>query len=161
LRSPFGVRNVKVYWNDIPVTDAGGNTYFNQFAWNNFSRLELFKGPAGSLYGAGTGGLILLNNLDGRKNGLNLEYLGGSYSTHNILADYSFSNDKQQQVISLAHQQSEGYRVQSAMKRKNASWSSSFKISPTQTLKASVLYTDLWYETPGGLTLNEFNQNPR
>ena len=32
LRSPFGVRNVKVYWNDIPVTDPGGNTYFNQFA---------------------------------------------------------------------------------------------------------------------------------
>ncbi|MFZ1369644.1 MAG: TonB-dependent receptor plug domain-containing protein, partial [Ferruginibacter sp.] len=24
LRSPFGVRNVKVYWNDIPVTDPGG-----------------------------------------------------------------------------------------------------------------------------------------
>ena len=32
LRSPFGVRNIKVYWNDIPVTDPGGNTYFNQFA---------------------------------------------------------------------------------------------------------------------------------
>jgi len=60
LRSPFGVRNVKVYWNDIPVTDPGGNTYFNQFAYNNFSSIEVFKGPAGSLYGAGTGGLILI-----------------------------------------------------------------------------------------------------
>lgn len=29
LRSPFGVRNVKVYWNDIPLTDGGGNTYLN------------------------------------------------------------------------------------------------------------------------------------
>ena len=26
LRSPFGVRNVKVYWNGIPFTDPGGNT---------------------------------------------------------------------------------------------------------------------------------------
>src|SRR5215218_3523225 len=25
LRSPFGVRNVKVYYNDIPYTDPGGN----------------------------------------------------------------------------------------------------------------------------------------
>ncbi|MEP6467653.1 MAG: Plug domain-containing protein, partial [Parafilimonas sp.] len=24
LRSPFGVRNIKIYWNDIPLTDAGG-----------------------------------------------------------------------------------------------------------------------------------------
>ena len=29
IRSPFGVRNVKVYWNGIPFTDAGGNTYLN------------------------------------------------------------------------------------------------------------------------------------
>src|SRR5688572_5488871 len=27
LRSPFGVRNVKLYWNDIPFTDPGGNSY--------------------------------------------------------------------------------------------------------------------------------------
>ena len=41
LRSPFGVRNVKVYWNDIPLTDPGGNTYFNQLAQNNFSIIEI------------------------------------------------------------------------------------------------------------------------
>ena len=46
LRSPFGVRNVKVYWNDIPMTDP------NQFAWNNFSSIEIFKGPPSSMYGA-------------------------------------------------------------------------------------------------------------
>src|SRR5436190_18365713 len=64
LRSPFGVRNVKVYWNDIPITDPGGNTYFNQFAFNNFSSIEIAKGPAGSMYGAGTGGLILMHSFD-------------------------------------------------------------------------------------------------
>ena len=26
IRSPFGVRNVKVYWNELPMTDAGGGT---------------------------------------------------------------------------------------------------------------------------------------
>src|SRR5690606_8155955 len=29
LRSPFGIRNIKVYWNDMSFTDAGGNTYLN------------------------------------------------------------------------------------------------------------------------------------
>src|SRR5437879_5338382 len=29
LRSPFGVRNVKFYWNGLPLTDGGGNTYLN------------------------------------------------------------------------------------------------------------------------------------
>ena len=29
LRAPFGVRNTKVYWNQIPFTDAGNNTYIS------------------------------------------------------------------------------------------------------------------------------------
>ena len=84
LRSPFGVRNVKVYWNNIPVTDPGGNTYFNQFAFNDFSSIEIYKGPAGSLYGAGTGGLILMNNFDQWQPGVSIEYVTGSYNLQNV-----------------------------------------------------------------------------
>src|SRR5882724_11018433 len=53
LRSPFGVRNVKIYFDDIPFTDAGGNTYLNQLSYYNFNSIEVIKGPGGSLYGAG------------------------------------------------------------------------------------------------------------
>src|SRR5574339_1246898 len=50
LRSPFGVRNVKVYYNDIPYTDPGGNTYLNQLGYYNIQSLEIIKGPGSSLY---------------------------------------------------------------------------------------------------------------
>ena len=39
LRSPFGVRNIKVYYNGIPLTDAGGNTYLNLI---DISQLQTF-----------------------------------------------------------------------------------------------------------------------
>src|SRR5690606_17277885 len=55
LRAPFGVRNVKIYYNGIPFTDPGGTSYLNQLGYNNVNSLEIIKGPAGSLYGAGTG----------------------------------------------------------------------------------------------------------
>ena len=48
LRSPFGVRNIKVYWNDIPFTDAGGNTYFNLVDPNSIRQIEILKGPGSS-----------------------------------------------------------------------------------------------------------------
>ena len=86
LRSPFGVRNVKVYWNDIPVSDPGGNTYFNQFAFNNFSSIEIFKGPVSSMYGAGTGGLILLRNTVADRVSLTAEYAEGAYKTKNFFS---------------------------------------------------------------------------
>src|SRR5690554_4426052 len=29
IRSPFGIRNTKIYMDEFPLTDAGGNTYLN------------------------------------------------------------------------------------------------------------------------------------
>src|SRR6187549_2639850 len=63
LRSPFGVRNVKTYYNDIPFTDPGGHTYLNQLGFYNFQSIELIKGPGSSLYGAGTGGVMMINSM--------------------------------------------------------------------------------------------------
>lgn len=162
LRSPFGVRNVKIYWNSIPVSDPGGNTYFNQFAFNNFSNIEVFKGPPGSLYGAGTGGLMLMNTLGGSwRRGLNAEYITGSYGLHNVLVSAKFGSRDSRSLITYAHAEHDGYRNQSAMRRDNASWSSLFKISNKQELRASLLFTDMFYQTPGGLTKAEFDQNPK
>jgi len=62
LRSPFGVRNVKVYYNSLPLTDGGGNTYLNLLALQQINNAEVLKGVAGSMYGAGTGGVVLLMN---------------------------------------------------------------------------------------------------
>lgn len=161
LRSPFGVRNIKVYWNDIPVTDAGGNTYFNQFAWNNFSNIELFKGPASSLYGAGTGGLLLMSSHEGAQKAVQLEYLKGSYDLQHIFASATWGKDDNSNSVTYAHNESDGYRRQSAMRRDNVSWSTRYKLSDRQELTASLLYTDLYYQTPGGLTLAEYENNPR
>jgi iron complex outermembrane recepter protein len=162
IRSPFGVRNVKVYWNGLPITDPGGNTYFNQFAQNNFSGIEIFKGPAGSMYGAGTGGLVWMETTGGFwKRGASIEYMTGSYGLQNIFATIKTGNKNNGSVISYAHNQHDGYREQSAMRRDNFSWSSQMTISNRQQLLASVLFTDLYYQTPGGLTQAEFNNDPK
>lgn len=161
LRSPFGVRNIKVYWNDIPVSDPGGNTYFNQFAWNNFSYLELYRGPAGSLYGAGTGGLILLHNFERWKPGASVEYTAGSYGLHNILASARIGEKNSKHQFTYAHGEADGYRVQTRMRRDNFSWSSQLQSSEKNRLTASILFSDLYYQTPGALTLAEFTNNPK
>lgn len=161
LRSPFGVRNIKVYWNDMPVTDPGGNTYFNQFAWNNFSNISVVKGPAASMYGAGTGGLILLNNFDGAwKPGVSAEYTTGSYNLQNVFATARFGQKENKQQVSYAHNQTDGYRVQTNMRRDNFSWVSNMK-GNRYDLTASLLFTDMYYQTPGALTLAEFTADPK
>ena len=161
LRSPFGVRNVKVYWNDIPITEPGGNTYFNQFAYNNFSYITIMKGPAGSLYGAGTGGLILMNTLDHWQPGATVDYVTGSYNLQNILASFRYGKNENKNQLTYAHTQTDGYRNHTAMRRDNFTWESKLKISDRQELDAAVLFNDMYYETPGALTWNEYNSNAK
>jgi len=169
LRSPFGVRNIKVYWNGIPVTDPGGNTYFNQFAWNNFSNIEIAKGPASSMYGAGTGGLILLDRSGERwRNGFTAEYITGSYNLNNLFvtvragSKYGSSgmNNGTQHTITYAHNETNGYRVHTNMRRDNFSWTGKMAWDK-QILTASVLFTDMYYQTPGALNLAEFTTDPK
>lgn len=162
LRSPFGVRNVKVYWNNIPVTDAGGNTYFNQFAYNNFSSIEIVKGPAGSMYGAGTGGLLLMHSFDNNwQPALSFGYVTGSYGLQNIFASVAFGENNRRNQLTYNHTETDGYRDHTKSKRDNVSFTSQLKFSDRQQLTGSILYNNLFYETPGGLTKTEFLSNPK
>ncbi len=51
LRSPFGVRNIKVYLDDFILSDASGNTYFNVLSPALIKKIELYKGPESGILG--------------------------------------------------------------------------------------------------------------
>lgn len=162
LRSPFGVRNIKIYWNDLPLTDPGGNTYLNQLAFYNFNSIEIIKGPGSSLYGSGSGGVMLINGMpDKWIPGVNASYITGSYSLQNINAQVRLGNYDHRNLLSYTHQSSDGYRDHTNMRRDVVNWQTNIKSSEKQELKASILYGDLYYQTPGGLTQSEYNANPR
>ncbi|HEY1114229.1 MAG TPA: TonB-dependent receptor [Chitinophagaceae bacterium] len=162
LRSPFGVRNVKIYYNDLPFTDPGGHSYLNQLGYYNFNSLEIIKGPGSSLYGAGTGGVLLIEGLgDTEQPGLIAEYSTGSYGLHNIYSDITTGSDRMVSRIGYQHQESDGYRVQSALSRDVFSWTGNFRVGEQRLLKTSFLYGNLFYETPGALTPAEYEANPR
>jgi iron complex outermembrane receptor protein len=162
LRSPFGVRNIKVYFNDIPYTDPGGHTYLNQLGYHNFSSIDIIKGPGSSLYGAGTGGVLLVNSLsDNEQPGVFAEYTAGSFNLQNAYISLTTGTKKWISKTGFQQQQNDGYRSHSALRRNVLSWSSSFQFDSTRQLRASFLYGDLEYETPGALSLSEYEANPR
>ena len=162
LRSPFGVRNVKVYLNDIPFTDPGGNTYITQLAPFNMPSLEIIKGPAGSLYGAGTGGAILIHTQPQNWDpGFTGDYTFGSFNTNTVDGQVRFGDSVNQNTVSYTHQTSDGYRAHTALRRDFVSWESTLKNTGREKLTSYASYGDLYYQTPGGLTLKEFTANPR
>ncbi|HRG78123.1 MAG TPA: TonB-dependent receptor plug domain-containing protein [Cyclobacteriaceae bacterium] len=161
LRSPFGVRNVKVYWNELPVTDAGGNTYLNQFDANSINQIEIIKGPGSSLYGAGTGGVLLLKSpKPENESSLTGSWLGGSYGLRNYQLALNSGNENTGHYVGYQHQQADGYREQTRMVRDQLNSTFRFSISDKEQLETAIFYTDLYYQTPGGLTQAEYDADP-
>ena len=116
LRAPFGVRNVKIYWNDVPFTAPDGTTALNLLDLSNIRTAEVIKGPSGSIYGAGNGGVINLKSPADPKGGLvSAEYGGGSFGLNRSRIAISQQVGKGGFEASLVKQKLDGYREHSAM----------------------------------------------
>lgn len=167
LRSPFGVRNVKVYFDDYIFTDAGGNAYLNLLDAQLIGHAEIIKGPAGSIYGAGTGGAVLLgsaNLLGGIKKDTtagSIMVAGGRFGSFNESLQYQVNRKSWQLHVMQGHAQADGYRNQSALNKDNLMLK--LTMAPGEKMSSELLFllADLRYETPGGLTLAQREANPR
>ena len=163
LRSPFGVRNVKLYYNDIPFTEARGTSPLNLLDPATIGRIEVIKGPAGSVYGAGTGGAVLLSTrrpLPGEERA-QVGFTAGSFG----LRRYSVAAETGSATATLRAQYTrqtlDGYRQNSALRRDVLTLDGEFAPSERRTISVNALYTDLDYQIPGSLTRAQFEQNPR
>jgi len=162
LRSPFGIRNVKFYWNGMPLTDGGGNTYFNLLDLNSVHDIEIIKGPGASLYGAGTGGVVLLNsNVSFNEPRFNYSMVGGSFGLLKFQANGTvYATDKSLLVIGTSYQRADGYRDHTEMSRFSTNLDWKFHLNKRNALSVTLFTTNLFYETPGGLTKSQFKEDP-
>ena len=163
LRSPFGVRDVKIYFDELPLTDAGGNTYLNAIDVNSVRGLEVLKGPDGSLFGANSGGVVLVHPVDRHNDSSyqSLGFSGGSYGLIHQTASVQNHSANNQLNLDEAYQTAAGYRQNSNMDRTYLQAVDKMTFSQKDQLKFIGFYSDLNYETPGGLTLSQFNADPQ
>lgn len=164
LRSPFGIRNVKIYMDEMPLTDAGGNTYLNLADPGAIQGAEILKGPDGSLFGANSGGVVLLhpfglNSADSTR--LNATLQSGSYGLLHEKAGWQQQYGPYQLSLYQAWQRSDGYRINSALKRYYVQTGQQWQYNAHNRLKLLAFYSDLSYRTPGGLTEAQSLANPR
>ncbi|WP_276089880.1 TonB-dependent receptor [Pedobacter sp. JY14-1] len=170
LRSPFGVRNVKIYFDDFPLTDAGGNSYLNALDVSGTTALQVLKGPQSSIFGANSGGVVLVQptgstgfGQPGQPGSTLAQFSaeGGSYGTFRESAFLNQQYRRYRFNITQAYQRSDGYREHSAMDRKYLQTFQQFDYATNASLKALLFYSDLHYNTPGGLTAAQFTANPQ
>jgi len=164
LRSPFGVRNVKVYWNNLPLSDATGNTYLNLIDLSQITGAEIIKGPASSLYGAGTGGVVLLQSQlkykDTSRSSFSVGMNTGSFGLIQENASWQYQSKNFSSNFTHNYIQSQGYRDQSALKKQGFKYEAALKMKAHQFQLLSS-YTNMIYQTPGGINLAQMLLKPQ
>jgi iron complex outermembrane receptor protein len=158
LRSPFGIRDIKIYFDDLPLTDAGGNTYLNAIDVNAIQGIEVLKGPDGSLFGANSGGVVLVNPVSRYNDSsfVSASVDGGSYSLYHENVGYQQHGSTNQFNFNQAYETYGGYRQNSSMYRNYFQAVDKWSYAPHDDLKILGFYSDLYYKTPGGLTLAQY-----
>lgn len=161
LRSPFGVRNVKVYWNEVPFTAPDGTTALNLLDLANIKTSQVIKGPSGSIYGAGNGGVIsLFSQPNQTGNRVSAEYLAGDFGLSKYRLGISQQVGNGGIEASFVSQKSDGYRQHSAVDRQVFQFGGYFPVSEKQEIRTQLLISDLDYQIPGALNADQVAADP-
>ncbi|HEY9449696.1 MAG TPA: TonB-dependent receptor [Gemmatimonadaceae bacterium] len=132
----------KAYLNGIPVTDAEGQTILDDIDFANIGRVDVIRGPATSIYGAGIGGVV--NFYTARPDQLGTAVSQGitSGSDGLLRSDTRLSRvtDGATVVLGYGHQGYDSYRIHSASKKDYGSFLGDFRPSERQTVSTFLSY---------------------
>lgn len=163
VRASYGIRNIKIYVNEIPVTEADGTTRIEALDVNSIGRAEVIKGPASSIYGAGTGGVInfQLQRSPYQEQSLEASALIGANGLHRLASTYRNGGDKVNSYVSYGWQEYGGYREHSKDMRRFLT--GNFQLFPSDRRIITLLLnrTTQYSQIPGSLTQDQVNANPR
>jgi iron complex outermembrane receptor protein len=117
------------YIDNIPVTDASGNTIMDDLDMSNFGKVEIIKGPASPLYGSYIGGSVNLftPTVTPGTTSIREQVIGGSYGLFRNNTTIETATDKSSIWINYGGQTYNGFRPNDFSKDQFASFAGNFK----------------------------------
>jgi len=119
-RTPYESNRIKAYWGELPLTNGDGVTSIEDMALSDIETIRVLKGPSSALYGAGLGGVILIDPWSSITNNLGVRYKGelGSFKTisNQIHAGIRYSSTGMYS-LSISQLHTDGYRDNSRYDR--------------------------------------------
>ena len=120
-RAPFGVRGIRIFLDEIPLTTPDGTSQLNNVELGVLDRIEVIRGPSSSLYGNAAGGVLTLHTLSRFSTPLRIEPRGiaGAYGLRKWHASVFRGSDRNAYTFSFSQTQSQGFREHSEAQYRN------------------------------------------
>lgn len=164
-RATFGVRGVRLFVDGIPASAPDGSGQAANFPLGSADRVEVVRGPMAALYGASSGGALLLYTEDGQRpaqwrSGL----VAGSDGLWRLSTQATGQTGTAQApgwsyAVDLSHFETDGTRPQSAADRSTANLKLSRQHEGGRTVLVFNRHSSSALD-PQGLSRAEFDANP-
>lgn len=161
-RTPYSTNRIRVYFEDVPLTDGSGISSIEDMDLNAVSRIEVLKGPASAIYGSGLGGIIILKAYQPGKPGISgiasssLE----SYNTMKHSVRLGWKNATSSLVTGYSFAQSQGYRENNEFSR-NFAYANAKHSRGKNEFGLLIFASAIDAEIPSSINAENFNSNPR
>ncbi|MFO7718900.1 MAG: TonB-dependent receptor [Gillisia sp.] len=161
-RSQYTTNRIQAYFNGIPLSTAEGELTLDDIDPESLSRIEIIKGPASSIFGAGLGGVINLYAAEGEidKTEATGEVLFGSYGMLKKTISASHGTETTSLFANFSDLQTDGYRDNGEYTRKSGLIHGSLKTAENNKLSFLANFTRLKAFIPSSINESDFRNNP-
>lgn len=162
-RTLFGTDKLRMYYEDIPVTDGSGFSTIEAFDLENISQIEVIKGPKGTSYGANLGGAIILNPKEalGRSTNFSNNFTIGSFGLIKNNLSFNHFDGKLRLGLQYGHLETDGYRQNSNFERDGFLLNTSYQINAKNKIALLVNHIDFTAQIPSSLGATAFAEDPQ
>ncbi|MGK1953827.1 TonB-dependent receptor PqqU [Klebsiella pneumoniae] len=168
LRSTYGVRGLRIYVDGIPATMPDGQGQTSNIDIGSVDTIEVLRGPFSALYGNSSGGVINVTSQTGTQPPtVEASSYYGSFGTWHYgmkatgaVGDGSHAGDVDY-TVSTNRFTTHGYRDHSGARKNLANARLGVRINDVSKLTLLLNSVDIKANDAGGLTADEWRDNPR
>lgn len=157
-RSQFGVRNIKLLLDGLPLTFADGQSQLNTVEMGSIGMIEVLRGPSASLYGNASGGVIYLHSQyeDSAALQITPKILAGSNGLQKRQLQIGGSSGGFHYIVTGSETLYEGFREFSTAHWYNLTSLLRYDISDSSTISLLLyLHSTPYAFNPGGMSKEE------
>ncbi|EPV0761591.1 TonB-dependent receptor PqqU [Klebsiella variicola] len=167
-RSTYGVRGLRIYVDGIPATMPDGQGQTSNIDIGSVDTIEVLRGPFSALYGNSSGGVINVTSQTGTQPPtVEASSYYGSFGTWHYgmkatgaVGDGSHAGDVDY-TVSTNRFTTHGYRDHSGARKNLANAGLGVRINDVSKLTLLLNSVDIKANDAGGLTADEWRDNPR
>ncbi|STS55819.1 tonB-dependent receptor yncD [Klebsiella pneumoniae] len=167
-RSTYGVRGLRIYVDGIPATMPDGQGQTSNIDIGSVDTIEVLRGPFSALYGNSSGGVINVTSQTGTQPPtVEASSYYGSFGTWHYgmkatgaVGDGSHAGDVDY-TVSTNRFNTHGYRDHSGARKNLANARLGVRINDVSKLTLLLNSVDIKANDAGGLTADEWRDNPR